>query len=87
MLENLRLRLADTEARLAQARAREALLARQLLEMKRFLSVMEILEDTSDRRCVWYLIHAHVLLHALHRTHVVTFDRFDFRKLLLVFMC
>jgi len=50
VLENLRLRLADTEARLAQARAREALLARQLLEMKRFLSVMEILEGYLKRR-------------------------------------
>ncbi|XP_073220149.1 protein SKIP34 [Cicer arietinum] len=50
VLENLRDRLADTEARLARARAREAHLTRRLHEMKRFLSVMEILEDYLKRR-------------------------------------
>ncbi|KAK2354705.1 hypothetical protein QL285_092190 [Trifolium repens] len=50
VLENLRDRLADTEARLARARAREAQLTRRLHEMKRFLSVMEILEGYLKRR-------------------------------------
>ncbi|WJX87718.1 hypothetical protein P8452_69876 [Trifolium repens] len=50
VLENLRDRLADTEARLARARAREAQLTRRLHEMKRFLSVMEILESYLKRR-------------------------------------
>lgn len=49
-LENLRVRLADTEARLARARAREAQLTLRLHEMKRFLSVMEILEGYLKRR-------------------------------------
>lgn len=40
----LRGRLAETEARLQRARARELELSRQLEDMKRFISVMEILE-------------------------------------------
>ncbi|XP_057541519.1 protein SKIP34 [Amaranthus tricolor] len=50
LVENLTLRLADTELRLQRARAREAELSRQLLEMKRFVSVMEILESYLKRR-------------------------------------
>lgn len=50
VLEHLRDRLADTQARLARARDREAQLTRRLQEMKRFLSVMEILEDYLKRR-------------------------------------
>ncbi|KAK9285704.1 hypothetical protein L1049_024903 [Liquidambar formosana] len=50
VVEDLRGRLAETEARLAQARAREAALSRQLEEMKRFASVMEILETYLKRR-------------------------------------
>uniref|UniRef100_A0A7C8ZSF3 Protein SKIP34 n=1 Tax=Opuntia streptacantha TaxID=393608 RepID=A0A7C8ZSF3_OPUST len=50
LVENLRGRLAETEARLARARAREAELSRQLHEMKRFVSVMEILEAYLNRR-------------------------------------
>lgn len=50
MVEDLRDRLAETEARLEQARAREAELSRQLEEMKRFVSVMEILETYLRRR-------------------------------------
>ncbi|KAL2905872.1 Protein SKIP34 [Bienertia sinuspersici] len=46
----LRVRLAETELRLEQARAREAELSRQLFEMKRFVSVMEILESYLKRR-------------------------------------
>ncbi|GAY38804.1 hypothetical protein CUMW_039480 [Citrus unshiu] len=38
------------EARLARARAREAELSRRLEEMKRFVSVMEILETYLKRR-------------------------------------
>ncbi|KAK9050389.1 hypothetical protein SSX86_030641 [Deinandra increscens subsp. villosa] len=49
-VETLRLRLADTEARLQRARAREAELSKKLLEMKRFVSVMEILEAYLKRR-------------------------------------
>ncbi|XP_076949430.1 protein SKIP34 [Bidens hawaiensis] len=49
-VENLRLRLAETEARLQRARAREAELSKKLLEMKRFVSVMEILEAYLKRR-------------------------------------
>ncbi|XP_057961834.1 protein SKIP34 isoform X3 [Malania oleifera] len=45
VVEDLRARLAETEARLEGARAREAELSRQLEEMKRFVSVMEILEN------------------------------------------
>ncbi|XP_030527698.1 protein SKIP34 [Rhodamnia argentea] len=48
--EDLRSRLAETEARLARARAREAELSRRLEEMKRFVSVMEILETYLARR-------------------------------------
>ncbi|CAN4126783.1 unnamed protein product [Withania somnifera] len=44
VFENLRHRLAETEARLERARAREAELSRKLEEMKRFVCVMEILE-------------------------------------------
>ncbi|KAK6923271.1 hypothetical protein RJ641_011575 [Dillenia turbinata] len=49
-VEDLRVRLADTEARLQRARAREAELSRRLEEMKRFVSVMEILESYLKRR-------------------------------------
>lgn len=51
-VEDLRGRLAETEARLARARAREAELSRRLEEMKRFVSVMEILEAYLKRRFV-----------------------------------
>lgn len=50
VVEDLRDRLIETEARLEQARAREAELSRQLEEMKRFVSVMEILETYLRRR-------------------------------------
>ncbi|KAK7250627.1 hypothetical protein RIF29_33173 [Crotalaria pallida] len=49
-VEDLRARLAQTEARLARARAREAELTRRLEAMKRFVSVMKILEDYLKRR-------------------------------------
>ncbi|KAM7519750.1 hypothetical protein LguiB_018712 [Lonicera macranthoides] len=49
-VEDLRDRLAQTEERLARARAREAELTRRLHEMKRFVSVMEILETYFRRR-------------------------------------
>lgn len=50
VVENLRDRLAETEARLERARAREAELNRKLEEMKRFVCVMEILENYLKRR-------------------------------------
>ncbi|CAI9282339.1 protein SKIP34 [Lactuca sativa] len=50
VVESLRLRLAETEVRLQQARAREAELSKKLREMKRFVSVMEILESYLKRR-------------------------------------
>lgn len=50
VVEDLRGRLAETEARLERARAREAELSRRLEEMKRFVSVMEILETFLKRR-------------------------------------
>ncbi|KAL6994115.1 Cytochrome P450 85A [Sarracenia purpurea var. burkii] len=50
LVEDLRNRLAETESRLERARAREAALTRRLEEMKRFVSVMEILE-TYLKRC------------------------------------
>lgn len=50
VVEDLRGRLAETEARLERARAREAELSRRLDEMKRFVSVMEILETYLKRR-------------------------------------
>ncbi|KAH0745260.1 hypothetical protein KY285_006917 [Solanum tuberosum] len=50
VVENLRDRLAETEARLERARAREAELSRQLEEMKRYVCVMEILECYLKRR-------------------------------------
>ncbi|EEF28425.1 protein SKIP34 [Ricinus communis] len=50
VVEDLRDRLAETEARLERARAREAELSRRLEEMKRFVSVMEILETYLKRR-------------------------------------
>ncbi|XP_048501953.1 protein SKIP34 isoform X2 [Beta vulgaris subsp. vulgaris] len=50
LVDNLRDRLAETELRLQQARAREAELSRQLFEMKRCVSVMEILESYLRRR-------------------------------------
>ncbi|KAE9450054.1 hypothetical protein C3L33_18046, partial [Rhododendron williamsianum] len=49
-VDDLRDRLAETEARLERARAREAELSRRLDEMKRFVSVMEILETYLKRR-------------------------------------
>ncbi|OMO56295.1 hypothetical protein CCACVL1_26657 [Corchorus capsularis] len=49
-VDNLRVRLAETEARLERARAREAELTRRLEEMKRFVSVMEILESYLKQR-------------------------------------
>ncbi|KAL8472235.1 hypothetical protein ACS0TY_029449 [Phlomoides rotata] len=49
-VENLRDRLAETEARLERARAREAELSRRLDEMKKFVRVMEILETYLRRR-------------------------------------
>ncbi|XWS33401.1 hypothetical protein CRYUN_Cryun22dG0079200 [Craigia yunnanensis] len=50
VMDTLRVRLAETEARLERARAREAELTRQLEEMKRFVSVMEILESYLKQR-------------------------------------
>ncbi|KAL0461443.1 UNVERIFIED_CONTAM: protein SKIP34 [Sesamum latifolium] len=50
VVENLRDRLAETEARLERARAREAELSRRLEEMKKFVLVMEILETYLRRR-------------------------------------
>ncbi|XP_051117165.1 protein SKIP34 isoform X3 [Andrographis paniculata] len=52
MVENMRDRLAETEARLERARAREAELSRQLEEMKKYVHVMEILEAYLRRRYV-----------------------------------
>ncbi|PIN19265.1 hypothetical protein CDL12_08063 [Handroanthus impetiginosus] len=49
-LENLRDRMAETEARLERARAREAELTRRLDEMKKFVRVMEILETYLRRQ-------------------------------------
>ncbi|XP_065874799.1 protein SKIP34 [Euphorbia lathyris] len=49
-VEHLLARLAQTEALLDRARAREAELTRCLDEMKRFVSVMEILESYLKRR-------------------------------------
>ncbi|MFS7976381.1 hypothetical protein Hanom_Chr10g00891791 [Helianthus anomalus] len=51
-VENLRLRLTETEARLQRVGAREAELSKKLVEMKRFISVMEILESYLKRRFV-----------------------------------
>ncbi|MBA0551812.1 hypothetical protein Golob_022675 [Gossypium lobatum] len=50
VVDTLRVRLAETEARLERARAREAELTRRLEEMKRFVSVMEILESYLKQR-------------------------------------
>ncbi|EPS73306.1 hypothetical protein M569_01453, partial [Genlisea aurea] len=50
VVRNLRERLAETEARLELARAREAELNRRLEEMKKFVRVMEILETYLRRR-------------------------------------
>lgn len=50
LVETLRGRLAETELGLQRARAREANLSRQLLEAKRFVSVMEVLESYLERR-------------------------------------
>ncbi|KAL0863163.1 hypothetical protein Bca101_042281 [Brassica carinata] len=49
-VDDLRDRLAETEARLRRARAREAELSRQLEQMKRFVAVMEIMEAFLERR-------------------------------------
>ncbi|KAK8652851.1 hypothetical protein V6N13_126874 [Hibiscus sabdariffa] len=53
-VDTLRVRLAETEARLERARAREAELTRRLEEMKRFVSVMEILESYLKQRAKSY---------------------------------
>ncbi|GJX93253.1 hypothetical protein Tco_0347839 [Tanacetum coccineum] len=45
VVETLRLRLAETEARIQRARAREQQLSQKLIQMKRFVSVMEIIES------------------------------------------
>ncbi|VVB18133.1 unnamed protein product [Arabis nemorensis] len=50
VVDDLRDRLAETEARLRRARAREAELSRRLEQMKRFVSVMEIIETFLERR-------------------------------------
>ncbi|ESQ31309.1 hypothetical protein EUTSA_v10005325mg [Eutrema salsugineum] len=50
VVDDLRERLAETEARLRRARAREAELSRRLEQMKRFVSVMEIMETFLERR-------------------------------------
>ncbi|KAK8587622.1 hypothetical protein V6N13_086603 [Hibiscus sabdariffa] len=50
VVDTLRVRLAETEARLERVRAREAELTRRLEEMKRFVSVMEILESYLKQR-------------------------------------
>lgn len=50
VVDDLRDRLAETEARLRRARAREAELSRRLEQMKRFVSVMEIMETYLERR-------------------------------------
>ncbi|XP_075488706.1 protein SKIP34 [Primulina tabacum] len=51
IVENLLARLAETEARLERARAREAELSNRLDEMKKFVRVMEIIETYLRRRC------------------------------------
>ncbi|KAI3462137.1 hypothetical protein Pfo_018800 [Paulownia fortunei] len=50
VVENLRDRLAETEARLERARSREAELSRRLDEMKKFVHVMDILETYLRRQ-------------------------------------
>ncbi|KAL8250999.1 hypothetical protein R6Q59_034692 [Mikania micrantha] len=65
-VDNLRLRLAETEARLQRARAREAQLIKKLLEMKRFVSVMEILETYLKRR----FLDQQQLAHLISRSSV-----------------
>ncbi|CAH8374951.1 unnamed protein product [Eruca vesicaria subsp. sativa] len=50
VVDDLRDRIAETEARLRRARAREAELNRRLEQMKRFVSVMEIMEAFLERR-------------------------------------
>ncbi|OAY35734.1 protein SKIP34 [Manihot esculenta] len=50
VVDHLQSRLAETEALLERARAREAELNRRLEEMKRFVSVMEILETYLKRK-------------------------------------
>ncbi|GER34507.1 protein SKIP34 [Striga asiatica] len=49
-VENLMDRLAETEARLERARAREAELSRRLDETRKFVCVMEILESYLRRQ-------------------------------------
>lgn len=49
-VDDLRDRLVETEERLERARAREAELTLRLEEMKRFVSVMEILETYLKQR-------------------------------------
>ncbi|CAN8264240.1 unnamed protein product [Cochlearia groenlandica] len=50
VVDDLRVRIAETESRLRLARAREAELSRRLEQMKRFVSVMEIMETFLERR-------------------------------------
>ncbi|KAL5714385.1 hypothetical protein ACHQM5_016352 [Ranunculus cassubicifolius] len=49
VVQLLRNRLAETEARLERARARELELSRRLEDMKRFVAVMEVLESYLKR--------------------------------------
>ncbi|VFQ95024.1 unnamed protein product [Cuscuta campestris] len=66
VLYDLRDRLAETEARLERVRAREADLSQKLEEMKRFISVMEILENFLRRR---YLERRDQFLRLYSATH------------------
>jgi len=50
VVDNIRGRLAEAESRLAVVRAREVELSRLLEEMKRLVSVMEILENYLKRQ-------------------------------------
>ncbi|XP_050204722.1 protein SKIP34 [Mercurialis annua] len=65
IIENLQDRLAETEARLERARAREAELSHRLEEMKRFVTVMEILETFLKRRFREQQEHVALLLASL----------------------
>ncbi|XP_059644123.1 protein SKIP34 [Cornus florida] len=68
VVEDLRGRLAETEARLERARAREADLSRRLEEMKRFVSVMEILETYLKRRLLEQQEHVSRLFSPIHQS-------------------
>ncbi|XVF61507.1 hypothetical protein PTKIN_Ptkin08bG0135400 [Pterospermum kingtungense] len=50
VVDTLQVRIVETEVRLERARAREAELTRRLEELKRFVSVMEILETYLKQR-------------------------------------